>query len=225
MSCIFSTPATVYLRDGDSEFVNVFVDSWDYNTPIKVPYSNVPASVLASLNAGKYLEIVSAVVDLEAENPQDVIQSLGDAIPIPSDNDIMGNGQGEEVDIREWVSDRKRIHDAASKGPWRVGVEGSEGSRVNPDTGEKRVDSRAILMCNGRVQPEDGANALFVVDAYNIASPMYEMMDALLDLHQESEHGRCAVCVDYEYDRGEALSFPAKYPCETVIRLGSVMGL
>ena len=49
--------------------------------------------------------------------------------------------------------------EAATPGPWRVAAEGSEGSRIAPDSGDKRERSRFVGIMNGRVQPEDGRNA------------------------------------------------------------------
>jgi hypothetical protein len=50
---------------------------------------------------------------------------------------------------------------AATEGPWRVCAEGSEGSRIAPDSGDKRERTRFIGIMNGRVQPEDGRNARY----------------------------------------------------------------
>ena len=52
---------------------------------------------------------------------------------------------------------------AATPGPWRVSVEGSEGSRISPDYGDLRERSRFIALIGGRVQPEDGYNARHIV--------------------------------------------------------------
>jgi hypothetical protein len=55
--------------------------------------------------------------------------------------------------------------EAATRGPWRVCAEGSEGSRIAPDYGDKRTRTRFIAIANGRVQPEDGCNARFIAAA------------------------------------------------------------
>lgn len=50
----------------------------------------------------------------------------------------------------------------ATRGPWRVGPEGSEGSYIAPDYGDLRTKCRFIGIANGRVQPEDGHNAAYM---------------------------------------------------------------
>lgn len=57
--------------------------------------------------------------------------------------------------------------ESATRLPWRVCAEGSEGSRFAPATGDKREQSRFIGIANGRVQPEDGHNAALIVAAVN----------------------------------------------------------
>ena len=64
--------------------------------------------------------------------------------------------------LREAAALMRERAEAATAGPWRVGAEGSEGSRVNPKTGDKREDSHWIASVNGRVQPEDGYNATHI---------------------------------------------------------------
>jgi len=66
--------------------------------------------------------------------------------------------------LRERIEARLALAEAATPGPWGVGAEGSEGSRVNPRTGDIRNDSRHVVSCNGRTQPEDGRNAAFIAD-------------------------------------------------------------
>jgi len=53
----------------------------------------------------------------------------------------------------------------ATLAPWRVGCEGSEGSRVNRDSGDRRLDSRALLIVNGAEQPQEHFDAEFIAAA------------------------------------------------------------
>lgn len=78
--------------------------------------------------------------------------------------------------------------EAATPGPWRVGSEGSEGSRVNPRTGDKREDSRWIASVNGRVQPEDGRNAEHIASWHPVvALAVADWLDAVAAIIEE--HG------------------------------------
>ena len=100
----------------------------------------------------------------------------------------------------------------ASEGPWRVGAEGSEGSRVNPDTGDKRTDGRYLVACNGRVQPEDGRNATFIATARTALPALLGFAEAVLALHvplNDLGSPPCKTCVS-DID-GEAGMTP--WPC------------
>ena len=121
--------------------------------------------------------------------------------------------------LEAWLAERRAVHAAATEGPWRVGAEGSEGSRVNSDTGDLRADSRPILNCNGRVQPEDGSNARFVVDAHNTVPILLAMVEAVLELHQRDEHGQCTQCWDSVI--GEIRE---DWPCAELRALEAVIG-
>jgi hypothetical protein len=64
--------------------------------------------------------------------------------------------------LRAALDEDERVARAATRGPWRVSVEGSEGSYISPDYGDIRTKSRFIGIANGRVQPEDGRNAVHI---------------------------------------------------------------
>jgi hypothetical protein len=64
--------------------------------------------------------------------------------------------------VRQQIDEDERVARAATPGPWRVSVEGSEGSYISPDYGDVRTKSRFIGIVNGRVQPEDGRNAAHI---------------------------------------------------------------
>lgn len=72
--------------------------------------------------------------------------------------------------LRQAAALMRERAEAATTGPWRVGAEGSEGSRVNPRTGDKREDSRWIASVNGRVQPEDGRNAQHIASWHPVVA-------------------------------------------------------
>jgi hypothetical protein len=81
--------------------------------------------------------------------------------------------------LREAAALMRERAEAATEGPWRVGAEGSEGSRVNPRTGDKREDSRWIASVNGRVQPEDGHNAAHIASWHPaVALAVADWLDA-----------------------------------------------
>ena len=83
--------------------------------------------------------------------------------------------------LREAATKMRERAEAATPGPWRVGAEGSEGSRVNPATGDKREDSHWIASVNGRVQPEDGRNAEHIASWHPaIALAVADLIDELL---------------------------------------------
>ena len=42
------------------------------------------------------------------------------------------------------ADEAREMLDAATDTPWRIGVEGSEGSHIFPDTGDKRIDRKRI---------------------------------------------------------------------------------
>jgi hypothetical protein len=65
------------------------------------------------------------------------------------------------AELREAAETLRERAMAATEGPWRVCAEGSEGSRIAPDSGDKRERTRFIGIMNGRVQPEDGRNARY----------------------------------------------------------------
>jgi hypothetical protein len=50
--------------------------------------------------------------------------------------------------LRAAITQRLRLAEAATPGPWRVAAEGSEGSRVAPDHQDKRERTRFIAMVN-----------------------------------------------------------------------------
>ena len=86
--------------------------------------------------------------------------------------------------LREAAAKMRERAEAATPGPWRVGAEGSEGSRVNPATGDKREDSHWIASVNGRVQPEDGYNAAHIASWHPaVALAVADWLDAE-DTHQ-----------------------------------------
>ncbi len=64
--------------------------------------------------------------------------------------------------LRQAATVLRERAEAATPGPWRVGAEGSEGSRVTPNTGDKRTDMRFIANVNGASQPQDGRNATLI---------------------------------------------------------------
>lgn len=87
------------------------------------------------------------------------------------------------TDPREWL---RAAQDRADDRPWRVGAEGSEGSRVNPDTGDKWVNLRPILSVNRNGQPMDGRIAAQVVREHNTHPAIAAALLAVLKLHQEA---------------------------------------
>lgn len=84
--------------------------------------------------------------------------------------------------LREAASLMRERAEAASPGPWRVTAEGSEGSRIAPDCGDKRERSRFLGILNGRVQPEDGYNAAHIASWHPaVALAVAEWLDQCAD--------------------------------------------
>lgn len=104
--------------------------------------------------------------------------------------------------LREAAAKMRERAESATPGPWRVGAEGSEGSRVNPATGDKREDSHWIASVNGRVQPEDGRNADYIASwhpavAFAVADWLEQHADYAQSLGRESGPNPLAVARAY----------------------------
>lgn len=111
--------------------------------------------------------------------------------------------------VAEWISERRRIHSAATEGLWAV----DGPAQAGPDDSlvvYPKDDAGAIAY----VQPAwDDADS--IVDAHNTLPTVLTALEKVLELHQpingfvgDPSHWECNVCGD---ERG-----PKPYPCPTV---------
>lgn len=111
------------------------------------------------------------------------------------------------TDVNEWIKERRRIHDAATEGPWAI----DGPAQAGPDDSlvvYPKNDAGAIAY----VQPAwDDADA--IVDAHNVAVPvLLTAVEKVLELHQKAgQEGRwlCTFC-------SQSLRTHVMYPCAPV---------
>ena len=118
-------------------------------------------------------------------------------------------------DLNEWLKERRRIHGAATEGPWAI----DGPAQAGPDDSlvvYPKNDAGAIAY----VQPAwDDADA--IVDAHNVAVPvLLTAVEKVLELHKPEETGvgdqywkepdYCPMCSEY-------------YPCPTVRAIGGAI--
>lgn len=109
--------------------------------------------------------------------------------------------------IEDWIAERRRIHDAATEGPWAIGS-WRDRTFQHHMTIEPEVGSRTI----GDVTDDHQGNATAIVDAHNALPTLLTAAEKVLELHQpeylirdgEWRPANCAVCE------------PWTWPCLTV---------
>lgn len=90
MSYVTNVP--VRLHWAGLDYVNVFVDAWDSNVPIRVLTSDLfdsTAKAVAVAGSDSFV-VASAEVDLSADLSSDVIISIGEILNVPSDDELFG---------------------------------------------------------------------------------------------------------------------------------------
>lgn len=90
MSYVTNVP--VRLHQAGLDYVNVFVDAWDSNVPIRVLTSDLfdsTAKAVAVAGSDSFV-VASAEVDLSADLSSDVIISIGEILNVPSDDELFG---------------------------------------------------------------------------------------------------------------------------------------
>ncbi|TSI11956.1 hypothetical protein [Brevibacterium aurantiacum] len=117
------------------------------------------------------------------------------------------------TDVNEWLKERRRIHDAATEGPWEwqsQSMPAMNGAAWNL----RRADAPGIKMSVSEYQHGPG-NADAIVDAHNNLPALLTAVEKVLELHEpinglvgDPSHWECNVCGD---ERG-----PKPYPCPTV---------
>lgn len=113
-------------------------------------------------------------------------------------------------DLNEWIKERRRIHDAATEGPWVYTVYGVEAPE--PPNPEDRFDMMAEVIARTELKHED-TNA--IVDAHNNLPALLAAVENVLELHQpeylirdgERIPANCTVCE------------PWTWPCKTVLAI------
>lgn len=88
MSYVTNVP--VRLHWAGLDYVNVFVDAWDSNVPIRVLTSDLFDSTAKAVAGSDSFVVASAEVDLSANLSSDVIISIGEILNVPSDDELFG---------------------------------------------------------------------------------------------------------------------------------------
>ena len=88
MSYVTNVP--VRLHWAGLDYVNVFVDAWDSNVPIRVLTSDLFDSTAKAVSGSDSFVVASAEVDLSADLSSDVIVSIGEILNVPSDDELFG---------------------------------------------------------------------------------------------------------------------------------------
>lgn len=104
--------------------------------------------------------------------------------------------------IEDWIAERRRIHDAATEGPWAIGS-WRDRTFQHHMTIEPEVGSRTI----GDVTDDHQGNATAIVDAHNALPTLLTAVEKVLELHPfqpfTAKIGYCATCRE-------------PFPCQTV---------
>lgn len=79
--------------------------------------------------------------------------------------------------IEDWIAERRRIHDAATEGPWAIGS-WRDRTFQNHMTIEPEVGSRTI----GDVTDDHQGNATAIVDAHNALPTLLTAAEKVLEL-------------------------------------------
>lgn len=108
--------------------------------------------------------------------------------------------------IESWLEARRRIHAAASDGPWEA--EHEEGNITSPTQGNVF-----------EVFSWTDADATAAVDAFNALPTFFAVVEAVLELHQRDEYGQCTQC--WESVIGEIRE---DWPCAELRALEAVIG-
>lgn len=121
-------------------------------------------------------------------------------------------------DTTEWLKERRRINGEATEGPWEWEPEIVTQAKFRP----AKVSSVgwAGYPVNDAVEmpvPGTTADAIAIVDAHDTLPPLLSAMEKVLELHQETTHGECAICFECVNDDGYESDFSSvEWPCPTI---------
>ena len=112
--------------------------------------------------------------------------------------------------IKQWIEERRAIHEAATEGPWVAECSGETGDCVIPHDAQSTREAVAVTRLFHRT-----ADANAVADAHTNLPRALDALNAVLELHEpisgfegDPSHWECKVRSD---DRG-----PKPWPCPTV---------
>lgn len=114
-------------------------------------------------------------------------------------------------DLNDWLKERRRIHDAATEGPWES--HGTTAATAWSGAGDYSgpVDDREPV---ANASPEDVSA---IVDAHSTLPALLTAAENVLELHTETVHGECSICFECTYNDGYEVDYsPYDYPCPTV---------